>query len=69
MTLQNVLLVLGLNALAVWKGDRMLYLVGAFSALLYGFSWAETSLAAGAPALLLGGYMFFRAVWKITERR
>jgi uncharacterized membrane protein YccC len=63
MTEHGVLLVLGLNALAVWRGERMLYFVGALCAILHGFAWAETSWAAGAPVFVLGGYMFFKAAW------
>ena len=62
MTQIEVILILGVSALAVWSKDFFLYLIVGFSLLLYGYHFAETSWMEALPVLGLAGYMFYRSV-------
>jgi len=58
----EVILMLGLTAIALWERHIILY-VGAFLGLLFfGIYFAETSYVLGVTVFILAAYMFFKSI-------
>lgn len=62
MEIAEVLFILGLSYLALWRRHIMLYLGAFIGLLLYGLALADSDLTLGIPVLILGGFMLYEAI-------
>ena len=62
METPEVLFILGLSFLALWRRHVMLYIGAFIGLLLYGLALADSDLTLGIPVLILGGFMLYEAI-------
>jgi uncharacterized membrane protein len=62
MTEAEVMFVIGISALALWKRNLWLYLGTCISLVLFAWQVAETSWTYAIPIIILAAYMLGRSI-------
>lgn len=65
MTTAEVLLLIGISALAFWRRETLIYFLACFVSIFIGIGWFEISMPIGISAMILGGIMLFKAIYQI----
>jgi hypothetical protein len=67
ITIEQVILVYGLSALAFWRRDTLLYFIAFIPAFFVGVLWFDMYMPAGIASMLLGGLLIFKAFYQIAR--
>jgi len=58
----EVILVIALALMALWRQHIMLYMAAGAAVLLYGYDYAQADLMPGVALIIVACYMFYKGV-------
>jgi len=65
MTVPDVLLMIGMTALALWRRDRWIYFIAALAIGFMAFALVEVDARASVAPFGLALYMFIKGIWGV----